>query len=239
VNLQRLLRGGANVGRVSERLPKVERICIGDQLRLLWQVMPLSTRGEGKQNGANPRQTGMHRLNLQIRSRAQVLANRGKQHNSIRHMLAVSIGFLALGCGGAKQDFISGLAFDSCNQAWPICDQVAGCIMSPQTYTEGRLPGGSELIVKIDEPSTVRVHMYLENVRAAGNQTALDFYETGCVNRIRDSVTGNAFVSEFDQTGDFVREADLLGIGDHLIQLSSDTECNYTLKLEVIPKRTQ
>ena len=167
------------------------------------------------------------------------MANRGHQHNSIRHMLAVSVAVLALGCGGAKQDFISGLAFDSCNQAWPICDQVAGCIMSPQTYTEGRLPGGTKLIVKIDEPSTVRVHMYLENVRAAGNQTSLDFYETGCVNRVRTTATGNAFVSEFDQTGDFVEEADLLGTGDHLIELSSDTECIYTLKLEVIAKRTQ
>ena len=111
--------------------------------------------------------------------------------------------------------------------------------MSPQTYTEGRLPGGTKMIVKIDEPSTVRVHMYLENVRAAGNQTSLDFYETGCVNRVRTVATGNAFVSEFDQTGDFVEEADLLETGDHLIELSSDTECIYTLKLEVIPKRTQ
>lgn len=178
-------------------------------------------------------------MNLPIRSRAQVVANRGSQHNSIRHMLAVSVAVLGLGCGGGKQDFIAGLALDSCNQAWPICDQVAGCIMSPQTYTEGRLPGGSKLIVKIDEPSTVRVHMYLENVRAAGNQTSLDFYETGCVNRVRRTDTGRAFVSEFDQTGDFVREADLLGTGDHLIELSSDTDCTYTLKLEVIAKRVQ
>lgn len=79
--------------------------------------------------------------------------------------------------------------------------------------------------------------MYLENTRASGQETALNFFETGCVDRVRITATGKAFVGEMDQFGEFVREADLTGVGDHLVSLQADTETSYTLKIDVIAKR--
>ena len=145
---------------------------------------------------------------------------------------------LAEGCG-AKQQFIEGRVLDTCDRNWPICDQVAGCLLGGQSYIEGRLPGTTRLSVQLAEPSTVRVHIFLDSVTAAGQETALSFYETGCINRTRQSVTGQAFVGESSQIGEFIREADLSAVGDHLISLTSDAEARFTLKLDIIAKRTQ
>lgn len=126
---------------------------------------------------------------------------------------------------------------DACDRNWPICSQVAGCLLGTQSYIEGRFPGNGKFVVQLAEPSTVRVHMFVEDVRASGQETAINFFETGCVDRARESATGKVLVGENDQLGEFVRSADLFGVGDHLISFTSDTECHYTLKVDVEAKR--
>ncbi len=161
-----------------------------------------------------------------------------RHHTSIVPRIALGL-LLSIGCGGRKQNFIGGLAFDSCNQNWPVCDQIAGCILGTRTYIEGHFPGESRMVVQLAEASTVTVHIFLENVRAKGQETNIDFFETGCINRIRQSASGAALVAEFDQFGEFTRNANLTGIGDHLIDVTSDTETNYTLKLSIDATRLQ
>src|SRR6266851_4493270 len=109
----------------------------------------------------------------------------------------------ALGCG-RKDQFIEGRVKDSCDRNWPICSQIAGCLLGTPSYIEGRLPGSTQFIVQLAEPSTVRLHV---------------------------------FVGENDQLGEFMREADLFGLGDHLVNFTSDTDCRYTLKVDVEAKR--
>jgi hypothetical protein len=105
------------------------------------------------------------------------------------------------------------------------------------SYIEGRLPGSTQFIVQLAEPSTVRVHVFVEDVRAVGQQTSISFFETGCRDRVRQETTGTVFVGENDQLGEFMREADLFGRGDHLVNFTSDTDCRYTLKVDVEAKR--
>jgi len=158
-------------------------------------------------------------------------------HTSIWRGLALSLVLLAaLGCGRRSQ-FLEGRVKDPCDRNWPICSRIAGCLLGTQSYIEGRFPGAGQFIVQLAEPSTVRVHFLLDNVRASGQETAINFYENGCANRVRLTATGQAFVGESDQFGEFVREADLYGIGDHLVSFESDTECIYALKVEINPKR--
>jgi len=144
---------------------------------------------------------------------------------------------LAVGCSDRKSEFIGSRVQDSCNRNWPICSQIAGCLLGAESYMEGRLPGTGKFIVQLAEASTVRVHMFIEDVRATGQETSISFFETGCVDRVRESVTGQVLVGENDQLGEFAREADLFGVGDHLISFESDTECHYTLKVDVDAKR--
>jgi hypothetical protein len=139
----------------------------------------------------------------------------------------------ALVASGCKSDFTEGRVLDSCDGNWPICSQIAGCLLGAQSYIQGRLPGTGKFIVQLAEPSTVRVHMFLQDVRGAGQETSISFFESGCVNRVRQAVTGQVFVGENNQLGEFIRDADLVGVGDHLISFTSDTDCRYQLKVDV------
>ncbi len=160
------------------------------------------------------------------------------KHTSIGLRVAcLLVSTFALACGGRKAQFIEGRVKDSCDRNWPICNQIAGCLLGTQSYIEGRFPGSGKFIVQLAEASTVRVHIFVEDVRAAGQETAINFFETGCTDRVRQSATGRVLVGENDQLGEFAREADLFGVGDHLISFSSDTDCRYTLKVDVEAKR--
>lgn len=160
-----------------------------------------------------------------------------------RSFQRMTIGIFALtalvSCRGVKDDFIAGHVLEHCDQSWPVCDSFAGCLVGEQSYIEGRFPNSGKFIVQVPEPSTVRVHMFLEDIGAAGEQTSITFYEDRCRSRTRIDETGKEFVAEAERVGEFVREADLAGQGDHLIEFNSDAQARYTIKVEVQPKRLQ
>src|SRR5262245_44989268 len=76
-----------------------------------------------------------------------------------------------IGCDSQKDAFVGPRVEDHCDESWPVCDLVAGCVLGPESYREGNFPGDGRFIVRIGEPSTVKVSLYLEDVRAAGDET--------------------------------------------------------------------
>lgn len=146
---------------------------------------------------------------------------------------------LGAGCGGGRADFIGSRAKDVCDAEWPVCSKVAGCILGEESYTEGRLPGKGQFIVQLPEASTVRVRFFLEDVVAAGEETVVTFQEEGCRARIRESVSGRTALDSAEKLGEFSREADLTGVGDHLVEFESDMQARYVLKVEVLPLRNR
>lgn len=159
-----------------------------------------------------------------------------------RRTQAVVLALLSLlgaGCGGTRTDFIGGRVKDACDAEWPVCSRVAGCILGAESYIEGRLPGQAQFIVQLKEASTVRVRMFLEDVVAAGEQTVVTFHEEGCRARIREPATGRTVLDFAEKVGEFSREAELTGVGDHLVELESDLQARYVLKVEVEPLRNR
>lgn len=146
---------------------------------------------------------------------------------------------LVAGCGGTREDFIGGRVKDTCDAEWPVCSRVAGCILGAESYLEGRLPGQARFIVQLKEASTVRVRMFLEDVVAAGEETVVTFHEEGCRARIREPATGRTVLDFAEKVGEFSREAELTGVGDHLVELESDLQARYVLKVEVEPLRNR
>jgi hypothetical protein len=140
-------------------------------------------------------------------------------------------------CGDRRADFVGKRALTLCDESWPICDGIAGCILGDTSYREGHFPGEGRFIVRLAEPSVVRLSFLLEETLAAGEQTVLTWYEDGCRGRIRQEISGRNFVAESDRLDGFSREADLNAVGDHLIEFSSDTQARYVLKVDVLPKR--
>lgn len=150
---------------------------------------------------------------------------------------AVAVAVLCSGCGGKREQFLGTRVEDSCSSQWPICDKIAGCLLGDTGYIEGRFPGTRLVGIQVFEPSTVRISFQLEDVGAAGVETAISFFEERCRSRERVTITGRSFVGENDRVGFVKREAELSGVGDHLIEYSSDVRAKYLMKIDVIPTR--
>ena len=79
--------------------------------------------------------------------------------------------------------------------------------------------------------------LYLFETAGAGEQTVFNFFEQSCSSRIRAEVTGRTLVGEAEKTGLSARKAELSGVGDHLIEVESDSRTRYLMKIDVLPLR--
>ncbi|MGZ3444251.1 MAG: hypothetical protein ACXWLG_01065, partial [Myxococcaceae bacterium] len=139
------------------------------------------------------------------------------------------------GCSNGRNDFIGARVKDSCNGSWPVCNQTASCFIGDQSYIEGRFPGEGKIIVRLEEPSEVKVSFYFDNISAVGNLTSIVWYETGCTASIRSDVPGKTVATESNATGVYTRSASLLEQDEHLVSFKSDLEATYLMKVEIIP----
>lgn len=150
-------------------------------------------------------------------------------------LVAFAVGGLA--CQSPREQFMSGRVADTCDQQWPVCDRIVGCLLGDKSFIAGAFPGQNSVAVQLFEPSTVTVSFYLENTKAAGTLTVLNFYEERCRSRVRKEITGKSFVDENDKQGLVKRSAELTGVGDHLIEFESDARAQYLFKIDVVPTR--
>lgn len=141
------------------------------------------------------------------------------------------------GCGGKREQFLEMRVEDSCGSQWPICDRIAGCLLGSSSFISGRFPGTRLVGITVFEPSIVRVSFQLDEVGAAGEETSISFYEDRCRARTRVAITGRSFVGENDKVGFVKREVELSGVGDHLIEYTSDARALYIMKVDVTPTR--
>lgn len=162
-----------------------------------------------------------------------------KAFSHVRKRWVLATLLLAGACGGTREEFIAGRVKDRCEQAWPVCEQVAGCILGPESYLEGRFPGTGRFIVLVEEPATVKVSFFMEDVVSAGEETVMIFHEEGCRSRVRKEATGRVVMNQVEVLGAFSQEADLNGVGDHLIEFSSDLQGRYAARVDVSPKRNR
>jgi hypothetical protein len=139
------------------------------------------------------------------------------------------------GCSSARDDFIGARVKDSCNESYPACKLIASCYIGPESYIEGRFPGEGKVIVKLDQPSAIKVSFFFDDISAVGTETSIVWYETGCTASAREDVPGQTVATESNQTGLFERSQDLKEDGEHLISFKSDLEATYLMKVDVIP----
>ncbi len=152
-------------------------------------------------------------------------------------LAALGVALTLTGCGGRREAFIGARVEEQCNAPVPVCDQVVGCLIGTRSYVEGRLPGTGRFSLILAEPSDVKVQVFLDEVQAAGDETALTLHEDRCRSRVREAVDGRVFVGEAEELGMFSRTVELFGVGEHLLELQSDAQAQYVLKVDVVPKR--
>ncbi len=141
------------------------------------------------------------------------------------------------GCQGPEAQFIGARVLDGCDGSWSVCDTTVGCLLGDRSYVEGRFPGQRRLALQLFEPSEVTVSFSLSGTTGAGDETVLTFFEPACASRVRVPVSGRSFVGEADQKGVVARSATLSGVGDHLLEIASDAQTRYLMKVDVLPLR--
>lgn len=153
--------------------------------------------------------------------------------------MALLCAALTAGCEDQETAFIGSRVTEQCNESWPVCDLVAGCIMGNESYFSGRFPGTQRMIVRLAEASHVTASFYLKSVAGSGTSTVITFYEGGCQDRTRVEITGDAFVQENQSVGFVARSQDLTDVGDHRLEFTSDVQAEYDFKLDVEPLRLE
>jgi len=155
--------------------------------------------------------------------------------------VAACVALLSLfgGCGSIHDQFIGLRVQDQCTGEWPVCDTTVGCFLGDRSYVDARFPGSNRIAIQIFEPSTVTVSFYLYEVAGAGELTVLNMWEDGCRSRVRMEIPGKTFITEAEKKGFVTREAQLSGVGDHLIDVESDARARYLMKVDVVPVRLQ
>jgi len=152
-----------------------------------------------------------------------------------RNAIAAALLVWLCGCSSGRDDFIGARVKDSCNGSWPVCNQTASCFIGDESYIEGRFPGQGKIIVRLEEPSEVKVTFFFDDISAVGSLTSIVWYETGCKASTRADVEGQTVATESNSTGVFERSANLLEKDEHLISFKSDLEATYLMKVEITP----
>lgn len=154
----------------------------------------------------------------------------------VTHRVCV-VALLAAGCGSVREQFVGTRIEDECSGAWNVCDTTVGCFVGDRSFVEGRFPGTNKLAIKLFEPSEVTVGLFLFETAGAGEASVVNFFEESCSSRVRVEVTGKTLVGENEKTGWVSRKAELSGVGDHLIEVESDSRTRYLMKIDVLPLR--
>lgn len=156
--------------------------------------------------------------------------------NKLLHWVGL-VAVVATGCVGVREQFIGTRIEDGCSGEWNVCATTVGCFVGDRSYVEGRFPGKNSVGIQLFEPSEVTVSLYLFDTAGAGEQTVFNFFEPSCSSRIRREVTGRTLLGEVEKTGWSLRKAELSGVGDHLIEVESDSRTRYLMKIDVLPLR--
>ena len=166
---------------------------------------------------------------------SETLPVRSSARQTLLWVVLLPLVWVLFGCDSPQDDFVGARVLDSCNMSFPVCDGYASCILGPESYTEGNLPGQGRIIVQtLASSSNVTLSFLFSNLTAAGGDFNIVFYEPGCVGTITVDVDGQTVTQESESLGVFARSAQLVE-GTHLVTYQSTTSAYYMLKVDIAP----
>ena len=142
--------------------------------------------------------------------------------------------FAPIGCVDDDEVFVEGRLESLCNEAIPICDTQARCVLGNRDFYKGTFPGGVRVIARTDdEDATLVVRLLLREMRYPGTEIQVQAYTPGCgdideehpqdVDLFR--LAGDDRILEF--------ELALPHAGDHLVSVVSDMGADFSMTLTI------
>jgi len=154
---------------------------------------------------------------------------------TLARVVLLSLVWVLPACSSTTDDFIGARVLDECNSPYPVCDGYASCLLGPEFYTQGNLPGSGRIIVQTLTTSKIQLSFLFSDLTAAGGTFSIVWYEPGCAASTRVDVDGQTVATESQALGVFQRSAQLNVAGDHLVTYQATTQATYLLKVDVTP----
>lgn len=140
-------------------------------------------------------------------------------------------------CATAEDGFTQGRSADPCSGNVPVCSSFAGCVLDDLNYTSGDFAQGAarRVIVRTTVPSEIEVQLFFRTLGSPGLDTEISWYEVGCRDRKSESSGGADVFAEAGPSRVWSRKATVFQAGDHLVEVFSDAQAGYLLKVLVRP----
>lgn len=135
----------------------------------------------------------------------------------------------------SEELFIDNRVFQSCIGQVPVCVTQAGCVLDGGRYTRGNFAQGSTLrtIVRTTVPSEIEVLLFFRTEASPGTDTEIAWNEVGCRNRTSQQSGGVDVFAEAGEGRVWSRKQQVFTPGDHLVEVFSDAQAEYLLKVNV------
>lgn len=130
-------------------------------------------------------------------------------------------------------DFIAGAEHDPCMANAPVCQTTAGCVMDETKYIEGYFPGFTNFIVTTSADATIVVKLFFETRKHPGEDTEINWYEPGCHESYTYESMGADVFAIAGEGRVFEQEQTVLQEGPHLVDIYSDANTHYYLRVEL------
>ena len=149
-----------------------------------------------------------------------------------------AIALLGLGsCQSAEEAFVEGKMLSLCDEAYWICNVPAGCVLEGDEYVEGVFPGIRRVVVVTEKENlNVEVRLFFSTMEAPGTELLVQLYEPDCTVDTDLGQKDLVDVDLFEEAGDDrILAFDLRAqqIGEHLLELYSDSSVEYLMIAEV------
>ncbi|MEM6961698.1 MAG: hypothetical protein AAF550_08150 [Myxococcota bacterium] len=139
------------------------------------------------------------------------------------------------GCASGEDLFTGSRLENLCNEALPICNSRAGCLLREDEYIRGQFPGGQQYIFNTPtDSSRIRIRLHLVDQVFAGTELLFRASDVGC----------NGFDQELKQDVDLFRLAgdsqtitevlEVEGRGEHLIEVFSDMTSGFLITTTLV-----
>lgn len=133
-------------------------------------------------------------------------------------------------CSSDEGVFTDGRLEDPCNASIPVCSTQAACVLDSDEYYRSEFPGGARLLVRTEtENAKMIVRVLLDEPLFPGTEFRIQAFEPGCGNFDEQHIKD---VDLFQVAGDdrlIELELELVGRGDHLLEVFSDMSSTYLL----------
>jgi hypothetical protein len=159
----------------------------------------------------------------------------------MKRPLAILIGALVVAasssCQSPEEAFIGDRLLSLCDEAYWICDVPAGCVLGNNQYVEGVFPGVRRVVVVTEkEDIDVQVRLFFRTMEAPGTELLVQLYEPDCTVNPDLGQAHLVDVDLFSKAGDdriLAFDLTALQIGEHLLEIYSDSSVEYLLIAEV------